>query len=75
MLNGNESIFPWLCLVEVHYKWGLDYSLHYNLIPIYLTSCIELIMMLLLIFMKYKYSDTKFTKMNDIDNTDNIIQP
>ena len=73
------------CLDDVSYAWqfifiialilSIIYSLHYNLIPIYLTSCIELIMMLLLIFMKYKYSDTKFTKMNDIDNTDNIIQP
>ena len=64
-------------LVDISYGWqaiyivaiilGLIYSIHKDLPPIYLSSSIELIFMIILSIMKYYYKDNNLD-IKDIEN-------
>ena len=71
--NMDDISYAWQFRFMIGVILGIIYSIHNNLLPIYICSTIELVFMIILICMKIYYS-VKKNKINDInlDNIDNI---
>lgn len=65
--NLEDISYGWQAIYIVAIILGLIYSIHKDLPPIYLSSSIELIFMIILSIMKYYYKDNNLD-IKDIEN-------
>ena len=63
--NLDDISYGWQAIFILAIILGLIYSIHKDLPPVYLSSSVELIFMIILIIMKYYYRDNKVL---DIEN-------
>ena len=63
--NLDDISYGWQCIFIIAIILGLIYSIHNDLKPVYLSSLLELIFMIILVIMKYYYHETD---IKDIEN-------
>ena len=66
--NMNDISFGWQFIFIIALIMSLVYSFHEDLPPIYISSLIELVFMIILLIMKVIYRDYNVLKENDSDN-------
>ena len=63
--NLDDISYGWQGIYIIAIILGLIYSIHNDLKPVYLSSILELIFMIILVIMKYYYHETD---IKDIEN-------
>jgi uncharacterized protein with PQ loop repeat len=63
--NLDDISYGWQGIFIIAIILGLIYSIHNDLKPVYLSSLLELIFMIILVIMKYYYHETD---IKDIEN-------
>jgi len=66
--NMDDISFGWQFIFIMALIMSLVYSFHEELAPIYISSSIELVFMIILLIMKVIYRDYNVLKENDSDN-------
>ena len=63
--NMEDISYEWQFVFVIALIMGLIYSIHYNLPPLYISSSLELFLMIILIIMKYKYRNFNYVKQGN----------